>query len=141
MFDFFKKYYKKEEKIYKPPFFINKSYAGKIKKIEEAPEIIGYDVSAITRQKVTEIYNQVDTLVLNYLPDKTLLKLKQKIDDEYKRREILRNMPQTPFGCKHYTPQDNLNLTCRNEKRCLLISYEHKCKEYEVDYVGNMGNR
>lgn len=32
--------------------------------------------------------------------------------------------------CKFYTPNGNMNLTCRNEKRCCIF-YEVTCQEYE----------
>lgn len=88
--EFFKKHAKKEEELYNPPFYINKPYTGtfKRKEIKEAPQIVSFDISEYARQKVTEIYQQVDTLVLTYLPDKTLLKLKQKIDEEYNKRNF-----------------------------------------------------
>lgn len=35
------------------------------------------------------------------------------------------------YNCIHHTPNDNLNKTCCNNKRCLLISYEHKCRDYD----------
>jgi hypothetical protein len=41
-------------------------------------------------------------------------------------------MIQQLHSCKNFTRNDNLNKTCRNEKRCVLISYDVKCREYEV---------
>lgn len=51
---------------------------------------------------------------------------------------------QVPHECTHFTQNSNLNKTCNNEKRCLLISYSHKCKDYTIrcdtgfyDMLGN----
>ena len=37
---------------------------------------------------------------------------------------------QNIYKCYNYTPNDNLNKTCENKKRCLLISYEQYCSEF-----------
>ena len=37
---------------------------------------------------------------------------------------------QIPLRCLHYTPNTNMNLTCKGEKRC-IIYYEAVCKEYK----------
>ncbi len=39
---------------------------------------------------------------------------------------------QIPLRCVHYTPNTNMNLTCRNEKRC-IIYYEAICREYKEE--------
>ena len=36
---------------------------------------------------------------------------------------------QIPYRCKHYTPNFNLNRTCKNSKRCLTY-YDIECKKY-----------
>ena len=101
---------------------------------EEIPEIKTFDISKMVQEQVQTIIKTVDELTVKNIPDETLSKLKQKIDEEYKRREVLRNMPQSPYKCKHYTPHDNLNLTCEDKNRCCLISDRNKCKNYEVVY-------
>ena len=46
-------------------------------------------------------------------------------------KEIMSARPiQIPMKCLHYTPNTNMNLTCKNEKRC-IIYYEAICKEYK----------
>ena len=37
---------------------------------------------------------------------------------------------QDIFKCKFFTPDGNLNKTCRKEKRCCIF-YEVICNEYE----------
>lgn len=37
---------------------------------------------------------------------------------------------QNIYKCKKYKPNDNLNLTCNNQKRC-VIYYDEVCREYE----------
>lgn len=41
------------------------------------------------------------------------------------------NKIQNIFKCVHYTFNGNMNLTCRNSKRCCIF-YEVHCNEYEV---------
>ena len=36
---------------------------------------------------------------------------------------------QDIYKCSNYTPNDNLNKTCNNQKRCILIE-EQTCYEY-----------
>ena len=40
-------------------------------------------------------------------------------------------MIQDIYKCGHYTPNENLNKTCDNSKRC-CIYYDLACSEYEV---------
>lgn len=37
---------------------------------------------------------------------------------------------QNIYKCYNYTPNDNLNKTCENKKRCVLISDRDFCYEY-----------
>lgn len=37
---------------------------------------------------------------------------------------------QTPYKCKKYKPNSNLNLTCDNCNRC-VIYYDEVCNEYK----------
>lgn len=37
---------------------------------------------------------------------------------------------QIPYMCKKYKPNDNLNLTCNSQKRC-VIYYDEVCREYK----------
>ena len=37
---------------------------------------------------------------------------------------------QNLYKCENYTPDENLNKTCRGEKRC-LIYYDIVCNEYK----------
>lgn len=39
-------------------------------------------------------------------------------------------MYQNIFKCKHYTPNENMNKTCKNEKMC-KIYYGEECKKYK----------
>lgn len=43
---------------------------------------------------------------------------------------------QDIYNCIHYTPNGNMNRTCRNDKRCCIF-YEVYCNEYEVKNEGN----
>lgn len=37
---------------------------------------------------------------------------------------------QNIYNCIHYTPNGNMNKTCRNEKRCCIF-YEEYCNDYK----------
>ena len=42
---------------------------------------------------------------------------------------------QNIYDCKLYTPNENLNKTCDNKKRCVLIE-ENSCYDYAKVDVG-----
>lgn len=50
---------------------------------------------------------------------------------EENKEEIEKNM-QNIYKCKNFSPNDNLNKTCNNSERCVLIEGE-KCYKYEVE--------
>jgi len=55
------------------------------------------------------------------------------IGNVYENKELLNesfNNLQNLFKCVHYTRNENMNKTCRNEKMC-KIYYDEECKEYE----------
>lgn len=68
--------------------------------------------------------NQYGEYKMDFKPPAEFIEFK-----EYKGKDNMRKI-QNIYKCKYFTPNGNMNKTCRNEKRCCIF-YEVNCKEYK----------